>query len=125
MQDRGADTVELESVTGPRRMPRYAVGEEPVEEAGVPRVGHVGAGLDDQARREACHHGRQAAEMIGVGVGDDRERQRADTLPLEKRRHHPAPRIRALASGAGVHQDPVTGRRTDRSGVALPHVQKM
>ena len=63
--------------------------------------------------------------MIGVGVGDDRERQRPGTLPLEKRRHHPPPRIRALARGAGVHQDPVPAGGPDHGGVALPDVQKM
>ncbi len=125
MEDRRADAVELESVTGSCRVPGNAVGEQPVQEAGVSRVGHVGAGLDDQARREARHHGRQAAEVIGMGVGDHRERQGAGTLPLEKRRHHPSPRVRAFARGAGVHQDPVPGRRPDRRGVALPHVQKM
>ena len=34
-----------------------------------------------------------AAQMIGVGVGDDDRGQRADALPLEKRGHHPAARV--------------------------------
>ena len=60
-----------------------------------------------------------------MGVGDHRERQRAGTLPLQKRRHHSSPRVRAFACGAGVHQDPVPGGRPDHGRVALPDVQKM
>ena len=73
MQDRDANAVELEMLTGLRRVPGNSVGDEPVQKAGVSRVGYVGTGLDDQARREARHYGRQAAEMIGVGMGNHRD----------------------------------------------------
>jgi hypothetical protein len=63
--------------------------------------------------------------MIGVRVGDDDRGQRADTLALEKRDHHPATRIAMLARRAGVYDDPATTRRAEHRPVALAHIEKM
>ena len=106
-------------------MPRHPVGEEAVEKPGVSRVGHVRRRLEDEAGPNPGHHRRKTTQMIGVGVGDDGERERAGPVPLEKRRHHAPARIRPLAGRAGIHQHPMASRGTERRGIALPDVEKM
>ena len=73
-----------------------------IEKPGVPRVGDVRAGLDDESRANPGHHGRQAAQMIGVGVGDDGERERPGAVALQERRDHASPGIGPFARGPGI-----------------------
>ena len=126
MQHRGADAVDLEAVTGSRRMPGHAVGRAADRGSGC----IAGRPRPRQARSPGPVRSRaitagSAAEVVGVGMGDDRERERPGTLPLKKRRHDAAARIHALARGSGVHQDPVSAGGPDQGGVALSDVQKM
>ena len=127
MQHRDAHAVELEPLAGRRRVPGYPVGAEPIEKARctASRLRRA-PGSITSARPEPRHHGRQAAEMIGVSVGNHRAAERPRALPLEKRSHHRASRIARLRlrgrhpSGSSA---PPGVRITAR--VALTHVQKM
>ncbi len=58
------------------------------------------ARLEHEPDREAVEQRGHAAQVVGVGVGDDDRGQRADAVPLEKRGHHPAPRIAPLTGRA-------------------------
>ena len=125
MEHRELDAVESEPLARTRGVPRDAVGQQAIEKPGVPRVGDVRAGLDDESRANPGHHGRQAAQMIGVGVGDDGEGERPGAVALKERRDHASPGIGPFARGPGIHQQPMSGGSPEGRGIPLPDVEKM
>ena len=63
--------------------------------------------------------------MIGVGVRHHRHRDATGMMPREKRRHHSASGVVAVAPWSRVHQDPAPRRSAQQRGVALANVEKM
>ena len=91
----------------------------------VQRVGDRCAGLDHEPRPKPRHHGRQAAQVIGVGVGDDRERQATGRRGAARNGATTRRPASLWPVGARVHQDPMPGRCPEHRGIALPDVEKM
>src|SRR5262249_36664421 len=123
--DREPDAIEGEFLPSARRMPRHMIRQKPLEKPGIPRVGYVGGGLDDESGTNPRHHRREPAEVIGMSVGDHRDPERPDSVSLQERSDDSAPGVRAFASGPCIHEQPVSGRGPDGGGIALPDVEKM
>ncbi len=125
MEHREADAVEREVLARAGRMPGDTVAVERGEQRGISRIGDRRARLQQQSHRESAEQGGNPAHVVGVGMGDDDGGQRADALPFQERRHHPAPRIAALVGRPRIDHEPAAARRAKYCTVALPHVEKM
>ena len=111
----------------PRRpaVPGEGLGGQLVEEPIVQRVGHLLAGLEDQAWVKPVQHAGNPAEVVRVRMGDDCEGQLPRAVARQERHDHPAAGVAAIVPGSGVDHHPASCRGAKDRAISLPYVEKM
>ena len=125
MQNRERNAVQNEALIPAGDVPPDGIGSELIEKGIVERIGHPLARLEHQLGVEPIQHAGNAAEMVGMCVGNDDDRQLPGSLTGQKWSHHPAAGIALAAPRARVDQDPTPTRRPQHRTISLADVEKM
>src|SRR3954467_14127946 len=108
MEDTEPHTVERELLSAGADMPRNCLTRQLVEEGVIQRVCHLFARLDHNPGPIPLQDTEHAAQVIGVGMGNEHQRQFTYTMTGKERHHHTPPSIALIRLWPAVDQHPAT-----------------
>src|SRR6185295_17909681 len=125
MENTEAHAVEREMLSAGADMPGNCLTRELVEEGVIQRVCYRFARLDHNPGAVPFQDADNASQMVGMGVGNERQGKVTDAMAGKERYHHAAASIALVRLWSAVNQDPVTGRGSEQRTIALANVKKM
>src|SRR3989449_4872692 len=117
--------VEREPVAGARRMPGRSRCLARAQELEVERPAERPARLEHQRGRKRLEHRGHAAQMIGIAVGRDHDRDGRRPRAPQEWHHDASPGVALGGAGTAVDDDPATGGGAQHPAVAPPPREKM
>src|SRR3954464_15125567 len=106
MEDTEPHTVERKLLSAGADMPGNCLTRELVEEGVIQRVCHLFARLDHYPGAIPLQHADYASQMVGVGMGDEHQRQFMDSMASQERHHDPPASVALVRPWPGIYQHP-------------------